>query len=160
MNLDRYPDEVDVSQNRLESKTFEVQKLISEFEYRLLGYEWKSNGERMSFTGNPLAGNEVIQKVMIILHAFSKEIILIADVDKFSWARQKKRVADRINALLLKNLDSIADNYLEIFQSYFELLSNLGFILMNNNSKNILRDFWGFNSNNENTDKSKGGQYV
>ncbi len=142
MNLERFPDDLDTSQNRLESKTFEIQKLISEFEFRLLGYEWKSSGDSMSFTGNPLQGNEVIQKIMVMLHSFSKEIILIANIDKFSWARQKRRLSKKVNALLYKGLESPADNYQEVFQAFFELLTNIGYIIVSNNSQNFLKSYW------------------
>lgn len=158
MNIERFPDDIDTSQNRLESKTFEIQKLISEFEFRLLGFEWKSSGDSMSYTGNPLEGNEVIQKIMILLHSFSKEIILIANIDRFYWARQKRRMLKKVNALLYKSLESPADNNQEVFQATFEVLTNIGYIVVSNNSQNFLKEYWGNDSQSK--DKLEGGMNV
>jgi len=137
------PDEIDISQNKLENKTFEIQKIISEFEYRLHGYMWKENGNKLSYDGNALAGEVVIQKIILLLHSFSKEIIMISNKKSETWAKQQFLTGITIVEILTKEQESIASNYKAIVISCFNTLKNIGDVICNDNSKDVLKSFFG-----------------
>ncbi len=144
-------DEIDLNSTKLENKTFEIQKLISEFEYRLHGYMWKNNGEKMGYEGNALCGEKVIQGLILLLHAFSKEIILISSKNKESWAKQQWITCTQMNRLLFNSYGEVpSKNYMVISMTFFSIMKNIGDIINASNSKNMLRDFFGMNKEENN----------
>lgn len=143
----KYDDSIDVSQNKLKDKTTEIQKMISEYEYRLRGYLWESNGSNMFYQGNVLAGDSVIQKIILLLHSFSKEIIMISNKSKHSWAKQLYRTSYQLISILTREIESPAESYKVIFYSFYNTMQNIGDIIMNNNSKDFLSKMFGFEQN-------------
>ena len=144
----KYDDMIDVSQNKLKDKTTEIQKIVSEYEYRLRGYVWDSNGTNMFYQGNVLAGDIVIQKIILLLHSFSKEIILISNKNKFTWAKQLYRTSYQLISILTREIESVAENYKVIFYSFYNVMINIGDIIGNNNSKEFLSKMFGFTEPN------------
>lgn len=145
--IDNYDDEIDVSENKLETKVMQMQQLISHFEYRLLGYMWKSNAEKYYYTGKPLMGDDSIQKVMLLLHPFSREILLISNKKEYTWQKQLLRTRLELINLITKAVDvDIADSK-EIWRSFTNLLFNIGDIIVNNNSKDFVAEFFNFDKN-------------
>lgn len=143
----KYDDSIDVSQIKLKDKTTEIQKMVSEYEYRLRGYVWESNGQNMYYQGNVLAGEVVIQKIMMLLHSFSKEIILISDKSSKNWAKQLYRTSYQLISILTRDIESTADNYKVIFYSFYNVMQNIGDIIGKNNSKDFLSKMFGFEQN-------------
>jgi hypothetical protein len=140
----RYEDSIDVSQNKLRDKATEIQKMISEYEYRLRGYVWESNGQNMYYQGNVLAGEMVIQKIILLLHSFSKEIILISNKSKETWAKQLYRTSYQLISILTRDIESTAESYKVIFYSFYNVMQNIGDIIGGNNSKDFLSKMFGF----------------
>jgi len=149
------PDSVDLNSNKLENKAFEIQKMISEFEYRLHGYMWMSNGEKMGYEGNALCGEKVIQEIILLLHPFSKEILMISSKSKESWAKQQYLTCTQMNRILFNSHGEIpSKNYMAVALSFFNLMKNIGDIINASNSKNMLRDFFGMDKNENSLTKT------
>lgn len=155
---DKFDDEIDVGENKLATKSMQIQQLISHFEYRLLGYMWKSNGEKYYFTGNPLMGDESIQKTMLLLHPFSREVLLISNKQDFMWQKQLLRTRLEMAALLTKAVDVHINDSKEIWRSFSNLLFNIGDIIVNKNSQEFLKGFFKFEQPNNNNDKDVWGE--
>ena len=131
--VNTYEDTIDVSENKLANKSLEIQQLISHFEYRLLGYMWKSNAEKYYYTGKTLMGDESLQKVMLLLHPFSREVLLISNKKDMGWQKQLLRTRLELINLLTKAIDVDVKDLREIWRSYSNLLFNIGDIIINKN---------------------------
>lgn len=147
--LNNYEDTIDVSQNKLVNKSLEIQQLISHFEYRLLGYMWKSNAEKYYYTGKTLMGDESLQKVMLLLHPFSREVLLISNKKDMGWQKQLLRTRLELVNLLTKAIDVDVKDLREIWRSYSNLLFNIGDIIINKNSQDFLSKVFGIDKQAE-----------
>lgn len=135
--------EIDVSNNKLENKTFGIQTMISDFEYRLRGFNWKSNGEKYVYCGNPLAGKKTIQKIILLLDPFSKTVNMIGNKKNYTWQKQLLRTRLALASILTNAYDSDLKNYKEIWRTFSNLMFNIGDIILDKNSQNILKGFLG-----------------
>ena len=65
--LEDYEEEIDVEENRLDNRITQVKESISQYELRLKGYEWTGNGKKLRKKGDSSAGNNFINKIMVLL---------------------------------------------------------------------------------------------
>ena len=147
--INNYDDEIDVSETKLENKSMQIQQLISHFEYRLLGFMWKSNAEKYYYTGKTLMGDESVQKVMLLLHPFSREVLLISNKSDFNWHKQLLRTRLEMVNLLTKAIDVDVKDMKEIWRSYTNLLFNIGDIILNKNSQEFLKSYFNMENNQD-----------
>lgn len=154
--------EIDVSNNRLESKTFAIQNMISDFEYRLRGFNWKANGEKYIYKGNPLAGSKTIQKIILLLDPFSKAVNMIGNKKNFNWQKQLLRTRIALASILTTAYDSDVKNFKEIWRTFSNLMFNIGDIILEKNSQNIIKGYFGIGEEyreNYNKDKNKEAEF-
>lgn len=148
--INQYEDEIDVSESKLENKTLRMQEMITQFEMRLLGFMWKSNGEKYYYTGDTLLGDKSIQDVMFLLHPFSREINMISNKTDFNWQKQKLMTRLSLIQILVPAVDGNVKKFRIIWRSFSNLLSNIGDIIVGKNSQNFLGKIFG---NDENDDR-------
>jgi len=146
----KYDDEIDISETKAQNRLMQLQQLISQFEYRLAGGMWKSNGEKMYWGGNALAGEEVIQKVTELLHAYSREIVLLMNISTIEWAEQMYTVMYDAVRLLTRSHDSAMEHSNEIFRSTYDLFKNIGHIVCNSNFREFAETFYGLSQKDDN----------
>lgn len=139
--LDNLPDEISIDEGKPESEFTDMQKIISEFELRMIGYEWNKNGTKMVYTGNCLAGEETIQKLITSLHPFAKKILLISKKTNDGWLRQLYMNVRLAINLLKIGADTEARNNQTIFMAYFQNMINFGGIICEKNSQDYLKSF-------------------
>ena len=149
-------DNIDVSDNKLENKTFNLQPMINQFEYRIRGYSLKNNGEQLEFKGNVLMGVDSINGTATLLQPFSREINMISNKKELKWAFQNYKTRGDFNRALLKNYDIPARSIPILWRSFSNLFDNIGDIIVNKNSSQILSDFLGID-NEERKDKKNYG---
>ena len=137
---------ISIKQEKLINKSFEIQSLISSFEYRLLGYDWSNNGDKFVYTGRVLVGDDTAQKIMLLLHPFSKEIIMIGNKKNFTWQKQLLRTRVRLASILTNAYDADLKNYREIWRTFSNLMINIGDIILEKNSKSMLESYFGIGS--------------
>lgn len=135
--------EIDVSNNKLESKTFAIQSIISDFEYRLRGFNWKANGDKYIYSGNPLAGKITIQRIILLLDPFSKSVNMIGNKKNYTWQKQLLRTRIALASILTNAYDSDISNYKEIWRTFTNLMFNIGDVILEKNSQNILKSYFG-----------------
>ncbi len=136
-------DNIDVSDSKLENKTFNLQPMINQFEYRIRGYSLKNNGETLEFKGNVLMGVESISGAATLLQPFSREINMISNKKELKWAFQNYKTRGDFNRALLKNYDIPARNIPILWRTFSNLFDNVGDIIVNKNSAEQLNDFFG-----------------
>lgn len=141
--LDNLPDEISVDEGKPDAEFTDIQKTISEFELRLIGYEWNKNGTKMVYTGNCLAGEDTIQKIITSLHPFAKKVLLISRKSKDEWLRQLYMNVRLAINLLKIGADTEAKNNQTIFMAYFQNMINFGGIICEKNSQDYLKSFHG-----------------
>ena len=107
---------------------------------------WKGNGEKLYYTGESLAGETTIQKIMLVLHPFSREVLLISNKNDYTWAKQMLRTRLEVAGILTRETDSNPKNNKEIWRSITNMLFNIGDIICGNNSQNFLKGYFGFNT--------------
>lgn len=139
--LDNFGDEIDISQTKLANKATELQQLITHLEYRLHGYMWRDNGEKFYYVGTALAGADLIQKLMLLMQPFSREIILISKKDVHTWSKQVMRTRINVASLLTRELDSDIKTIREIWRSISNLFFNIGDIICSGNSRSFLEGY-------------------
>ncbi len=135
--------EIDVSNAKLENKTFGIQTMISDFEYRLRGFNWKANGEKYVYCGNPLAGKKTIQTIILLLDPFSKAVNMIGNKKNYNWQKQLLRTRLALASILTNAYDSDLKNYKEIWRTFSNLMFNIGDVILEKNSQNILKGYFG-----------------
>lgn len=140
---DDYENEIDVSNAKLENKTFGLQSMISDFEYRIRGFNWKSNGDKYFYGGNPLAGKKTIQKIMLLLDPFSKSVNMIGNKKNYTWQKQLLRTRLALASILTNAYDSDLKNFKEIWRTFSNLMFNLGDVILEKNSQEMLKSYFG-----------------
>lgn len=141
--LDDYEREIDVGNTKLENKTFGIQSMISDFEYRLRGFNWKANGDKYVYSGNPLAGKKTIQKIILLLDPFSKTVNMIGNKKNYLWQKQLLRTRIALASILTNAYDSDIKNFKEIWRTFTNLMFNIGDVILEKNSQKILKGFFG-----------------
>lgn len=147
-DIDKFEDEIDVSESKTSNRVTQLQQLISHFEYRLMGFKWKSNGEHYYYAGEPLAGEDTIQQIIGILHPFSREIIMISSKKDYEWQLQMLKDRLEIAAILTKAADTKSSNLKLIWRMYSDMIFNIGHIIGGDNSLNFLKGYFGIENNN------------
>lgn len=147
IDLNQDVNELDISESKIENKTLRMQELITQFEYRLKGYMWKSNGEKYYYTGDALLGEKTIQEVMLLLYPFSREINMISNKTSHGWEVQKLRTRITLAKILFYAHDSNAQKFDIVWRSFSNLLTNIGDIIVGKNSQGYLKSL--FTKDNE-----------
>jgi len=152
---DRFEDDIDVSESKTSNRITQLQQLISHFEYRLMGYKWKSNGEHFYFSGEPLAGESTIQQIIGLLHPYSREIIMISNKPDDEWQSQLLKDRLAFSDIVTKAPDVPANNLKVIWRMFSDIMFNIGHIIGGENSKKFLEGYFGIDrGNNDNYDNS------
>ena len=141
-SISQYDDDIDVEETKLANKSLQIKELISQFELRLYGYMWKGNADKYYYTGKSMMGDDSIQKIMLLLHPFSREVILISNKKDYTWAKQLLRTRLQMINLTTKAIDVEAKNLYEIFRSFSNLLFNIGDVIVGKNSQDFLKGFF------------------
>ena len=147
--LNKYPDEVDISMNKLLNKTVQLHSMITQFEMRLNGYMTSGNGDKMIYTGKPVVGIETTQRIMLLLQPFSQDSNLISKKDDFIWDVQMARTRYDLVILLTKNNDFEAVDTVEVWRSFTNLLVNIGDIIKGKNSMGLVEKYLGLSENQD-----------
>lgn len=136
-------DELDISDNKLENKTFQLQQIINHFEYRLRGYALKNNGGALEFKGNVLMGVDSTSESATLLQPFAREVNMIGDKKELKWAFQNFKTRGDFNRMLLKNYDIPAHKIPVLWRTFSNLFDNIGDIIVNKNSQAVLNNYFG-----------------
>lgn len=148
--------EIDVSNTKLENKTFGIQSIISDFEYRLRGFNWKANGDKYVYCGNPLAGKKTIQKIILLLDPFSKAVNMISNKKNYTWQKQLLRTRLALASILTNAYDSDLKNYKEIWRTFSNLMFNIGDVILEKNSQKMLSGFFGIGEDYKGEEMGRG----
>lgn len=151
-------DSLDISDNKLENKTFQLQELINHLEYRIRGYSLKNNGTQFEFKGNVLLGVDSINEIATLLQPFSREVNMIGDKKAIKWAFQNFKTRGDFNRILLKNHDVPVSKIPTLWRTFSNLFDNIGDIIVNKNSQEVLNNFFGLNKE-EKVEKIMSGEF-
>jgi len=141
--VEKTEDIVDLSNYNTLDRTTAIKKLVRSLELRLRGYEWSGNGDTFIYTGDVLAGEEVIAKAMTLLQPFCEEANLITTKEFQVFSRQKYDINSAFNATLLTSEDCPAKNYVIIMTAFKATLQNIGDIILG--SKNFMQNIFAGN---------------
>lgn len=141
---------IDVAENKYENKVFQLQQMITHFEYRLKGYSLTANGDNYYYTGDALIGRKTIIDIMMLLHPFSREINMISNKQSFSWEMQKLRTRLSFIRLVTKSPEADMQKAEIIWRSFSNILTNIGDIIVGKNSQGMINNLFGMGDTSNN----------
>jgi len=136
---------VNTELNSFRETATSIKILVRSLELRLSGKKWLGKGNEYSEGGVPLCGTSVINKATALLHPFCEESNLITMKDITTFERQKYNTNRTLNALLMENSTTNAQDNKIIFEMFANTLQNIGDIILG--SKQLMKDI--INGNEE-----------
>lgn len=149
---DKMEDEIDISETKSNTRFMQLQQVMVQLEYRLSGGMWKSNGEKMHFVGSCLAGEDAIQKIILIVASYSREIMLMMDINRYDWAEQMFKTMSEVVSVLTKTKDSSMEHASEIFRAVYDTMKNIGNLVCNSNFQDMMKPQFGISNDKPDSD--------
>jgi len=135
---------LDMEIQSFKDRSTSIKILVRSLELRLQGKRWLGSGDKYSDGGTALCGMSVINKLTSLLQPFCEESNLITIKDILTFERQKFHTNKTMNAILMEDSTTTAQENRVIFEMFANTLQNIGDIILG--SKAFMRDIL---SNNE-----------
>jgi len=122
----------------LKEQITKINSFVKQLELVLNGYKWTGREEKYVYTGEVLAGTDVISTCVSLITPYANNSNLITVKDPQEWAWQRYYTAQTYLREVMDKAGYIAESQKKIFEIFYETLINIGDIIVS--SRSIIKD--------------------